>query len=77
MVEQLTSIIGNDNLFFYDASAPLIDSSSIDLKIAYKKSRYDKGGADYLNCPFNKEEFLNFYNELINAESFKLKDFEK
>ncbi|MEG0315191.1 MAG: methylenetetrahydrofolate--tRNA-(uracil(54)-C(5))-methyltransferase (FADH(2)-oxidizing) TrmFO [Erysipelotrichaceae bacterium] len=61
---------------FYDAAAPIIEKDSIDMNIAYYKSRYDKGEADYINCPMNKAEFSLFYNELIKAETVKLKDFE-
>ena len=66
-----------DGLYFYDAAAPIIEKDSIDMEKVYLKSRYDKGEAAYLNCPMTKEEFFNFYNELINAEAAPLKDFEK
>ncbi len=72
-IKQLT---GDDNLFFFDAIAPVVDGESIDYSKVFKASRYDKGTADYLNCPFSKEEYLKFYNELINAKQTKLKDFE-
>ena len=66
-----------DGLYFYDAAAPIIEKDSIDMEKVYLKSRYDKGEAAYLNCPMTKDEFFNFYNELINAEAAPLKDFEK
>ncbi len=66
-----------DGLYFYDAAAPIIEKDSIDMEKVYLKSRYDKGEAAYLNCPMTKEEFFNFYNELINAEAAPLKEFEK
>ena len=66
-----------DGLYFYDAAAPIIEKDSIDMDKVYLKSRYDKGEAAYLNCPMTKEEFFNFYNELINAEAAPLKEFEK
>ena len=66
-----------DGLYFYDAAAPIIEKDSIDMEKVYLKSRYDKGEAAYLNCPMTKEEFTNFYNELINAEAAPLKEFEK
>ena len=69
-------LLNDDSLYFYDASAPLIDSSTINMDIAYKKSRYDKGDGDYINCPFTKEEYLDFYNALIQGEIVHLKDFE-
>ena len=66
-----------DGLYFYDAAAPIIEKDSIDMEKIYLKSRYDKGEAAYLNCPMTKEEFTNFYNELITAEAAPLKEFEK
>jgi len=67
----------NEELYFYDAVAPIISIDNIDFNIAYYKSRYDKGEASYINCPMNKEEYEIFYNELINAKTVKLHDFEK
>jgi methylenetetrahydrofolate--tRNA-(uracil-5-)-methyltransferase len=64
-------------LYFYDAAAPIIERSSIDFDIAYYKSRYDKGDADYINCPMSKDEFRAFYQALINADTVKPKSFEK
>ena len=69
--------IGSDFLYFYDAAAPIVSYESINKSIAFFASRYDKGGDDYLNCPMNKEQYLNFYNELIGAERAKLHEFEK
>ena len=70
-------------LHFFDAAAPIVEESSINMDIAFKASRYDKGveegqEGDYINCPFYDEaEFENFYQELINSEKAELKDFEK
>lgn len=79
--DKMTKVIGNyvdnDFLYFYDAVAPIIIKDSIDFSIAYYKSRYDKGGDDYINLPLNKEQFFAFYHELINAKTIKLHDFEK
>lgn len=69
--------IGSDFLYFYDAAAPIVSFESIDKSIAFFASRYDKGGDDYLNCPMNKEQYVKFYNALINAERAKLHEFEK
>ena len=69
-------LIGQEKLYFFDAIAPIVSFDSIDFDIAYFKDRYDKGGKDYINCPFTKEEYLKFYNELIVGETVKLKDFE-
>lgn len=68
---------GEDNLHFYDAVAPIVSAESIDYDKAFFASRYGKGDSDYLNCAMNKEEYLAFYNALVNAERVELKDFEK
>lgn len=70
---------GSNCLHFFDAAAPIITAESIDMNIAFRASRYNKGdSADYINCPFyNLEEFENFYQALINAQTIELKDFEK
>lgn len=62
---------------FFDASAPIVTAESIDFSIAFMQSRYDKGGSDYLNCPFTKEEYERFWNELVNAEPAELHEFDK
>jgi len=70
---------GAENLFFFDAIAPTIESDSVDMTIAYWGSRYDINAAlngDYLNCPFNKEEYDVFIHELVRAESYPIKEFE-
>ncbi len=76
MCRALSNTIGSDFLYFFDAAAPIIDADSINSDIAFMQGRYDKGGADYLNCPMTKEQYLKFYNELIRAEGVELKDFE-
>ncbi|UOD35434.1 methylenetetrahydrofolate--tRNA-(uracil(54)-C(5))-methyltransferase (FADH(2)-oxidizing) TrmFO [Deferribacteraceae bacterium V6Fe1] len=76
MTNFLTKLFG-DGLFFYDAISPIIDAESINYDKCFFKSRYDKGEADYLNCPMTKEEFQTFYNELINADKVEFKDFER
>ncbi|WP_285119645.1 methylenetetrahydrofolate--tRNA-(uracil(54)-C(5))-methyltransferase (FADH(2)-oxidizing) TrmFO [Lactococcus petauri] len=67
---------GGDGFYFYDAAAPIIDANTIDYDKVYKKSRYDKGEADYINCPMTKEEFNNFQLALITAEEAPLNSFE-
>ncbi|MGY3712336.1 methylenetetrahydrofolate--tRNA-(uracil(54)-C(5))-methyltransferase (FADH(2)-oxidizing) TrmFO [Lactococcus petauri] len=67
---------GGDGFYFYDAAAPIIDANTIDYDKVYKKSRYDKGEADYINCPMTKEEFNNFQQALITAEEVPLNSFE-
>lgn len=75
--KSLMDLEGLDKLHFFDAVAPIINVESIDMSIAYKKSRYDKGdGDDYINCPMTKEEFMTFYQALISAQTAQLRDFE-
>ncbi|NLP22844.1 MAG: methylenetetrahydrofolate--tRNA-(uracil(54)-C(5))-methyltransferase (FADH(2)-oxidizing) TrmFO [Erysipelotrichaceae bacterium] len=77
LYNSIQELVKDDGLYFYDAAAPIVEKDSIDFNIAYYKSRYDKGDADYINCPMNKEEFDKFYDYLINAKTAKLKEFEK
>lgn len=63
-------------LHFYDAAAPLVSSSSIDMELAWFASRYDRGDADYINCAMNREEYLAFVHELKNAEQAEVHGFE-
>lgn len=65
-----------DYLSFYDAASPIVTFDSLDKNLVFSASRYDRGEADYINCPMNKEEYLEFYNALIDAETVQLKDFE-
>lgn len=76
LAESIKAFCGEEYLYFYDAIAPIILESSIDKKIAYLKSRYDKGEASYYNCPMNEAEFNNFYDELIKADRVMPKEFE-
>lgn len=64
----IASIAGEEYLSFYDAAAPVIETESINFDKVYKSARYGRGSADYINCPMDKEEYLAFYEELINAE---------
>ena len=65
-----------EQLSFYDAAAPIVTAESIDMSLAFFATRYDKGEADYINCPMTRGEYEAFYNELVNAESVPLKTFE-
>lgn len=76
LIPAMRNIFGNDFLYFFDAVAPIVTADSIDCDSAFSASRYGKGSADYLNCPMNRQEYLNFYNQLICAETVELKDFE-
>ena len=66
-----------DYLSFFDAAAPIVTFDSLDMDKVFFAARYDRGDADYINCPMNREEYLEFYNELILAESAPLKEFDK
>jgi methylenetetrahydrofolate--tRNA-(uracil-5-)-methyltransferase len=69
-------LTGNDQLYFYDAIAPIVSAESVDESVAFKAARYGKGGDDYLNCPFDESQYLNFYQALIEARSVPLQRFE-
>ena len=73
----LQEFMGEDHLYFYDAISPIVETDSIDLDKTWRGSRYGKGGADYLNCPLDREEYLAFYQALIHAESVPLHQCEK
>lgn len=69
-------LIDEKYCYFYDAAAPIVTAESIDMNIAYRKSRYDKGDADYINCPMDREHFDAFYEALITAEEAPVHGFE-
>lgn len=73
----IKKLLKSEYLHFFDAAAPIVTADSLDYDKVYRASRYDKGGADYLNCPFyTKEEYVAFWEALCNAESAPVKDFE-
>jgi methylenetetrahydrofolate--tRNA-(uracil-5-)-methyltransferase len=74
---EVMKLTGSDQLYFYDAIAPIISADSIDTSIAFRAARYDKGGDDYLNCPFNQEQYAEFYAGLIEVNSVPLQRFEE
>ncbi len=76
LAEKIQAVCGR-GLSFYDAAAPIVTAESIDLTKAFFQTRYDKGDADYINCPMNKEEYEAFYEALVSAESAPLKEFDK
>ncbi len=76
LAEDIRRMCG-DYLSFFDAAAPIVTFESLDMDKVFFASRYDRGDADYINCPMNKEEYLAFYNALITAESAPLKEFDK
>ena len=74
---KIKNFTGIDSCHFFDAASPIIYGESIDDEIVFKASRYDKGDPAYLNCPMNKDDYINFRNELIEGQQASLKDFEK
>lgn len=76
LAEEIAKLTGQDSLFFYDAAAPIVTKESIDMDKVFYGARYDRGTADYINCPMTREEYDAFYDELINAETAPLKEFE-
>ncbi len=76
MMRTLSTMIPEEHLYFFDAIAPIVDHSSIDLDKCYAKDRYDKGDADYLNCPFTKDEYLRFVDALLEGEQHEAHEFE-
>ncbi|MCD6580107.1 methylenetetrahydrofolate--tRNA-(uracil(54)-C(5))-methyltransferase (FADH(2)-oxidizing) TrmFO [bacterium] len=70
----ISKILNKGSLYFYDALSPIIDGNSIDKEKTFYGLRYEKGEGKILNFPMDKEEYLQFYNELINAEKVKMKD---
>ena len=76
LCSKIKEVFGEDDFYFFDAAAPILTADSINYDVVYLKSRYDKGEASYLNCPFTKEQFDVFYENLINAEGVVPKDFE-
>ena len=76
LAENIKSLVG-EYLSFYDAAAPIVTAESIDMSKAFAASRYDRGGEDdYINCPFTKDEYENFINELVNAQGAIVHDFD-
>jgi len=77
LTAEIMKLTGSDQLYFYDAIAPIVAADSIDRSIAFPAARYGKGGDDYLNCPFDAEQYALFYSALIEAKSVPLQRFEE
>jgi methylenetetrahydrofolate--tRNA-(uracil-5-)-methyltransferase len=75
--QEITRLSGSNHLFFYDSISPIVEADSIEMSRVYMAARYDKGTADYINCPFTKEEYDRFYDALIEAQAVEAKDWEK
>ncbi len=76
LCQEIARLTGGDNMYFYDAAAPVVAKDSIDMEKVFYGARYDRGTADYINCPMTKDEYDAFYTELISAETAPLKEFE-
>jgi len=74
---QLATRLGEEHLYFYDAISPIVTAESIDMSVAYRASRYDKGGDDYLNLPMTREEYFRFIDALLGAERVPTYSFER
>ena len=74
---EIGRLSGAAHLFFYDSISPIVESDSIDMAKVYLAARYDKGSADYINCPMSREEYDCFYNALLAAQSVEEREWEK
>lgn len=75
--QAISTLTGTEHLYFYDAISPVVDAETINYDKVFRAARYDKGDKDYINCPMTAEEYQEFYQALIEAESVATKDFEK
>ncbi|HZN07250.1 MAG TPA: methylenetetrahydrofolate--tRNA-(uracil(54)-C(5))-methyltransferase (FADH(2)-oxidizing) TrmFO [Pyrinomonadaceae bacterium] len=77
LTAEIMKLTGSDQMYFYDAIAPIVSADSIDTSIAFRAARYDKGGDDYLNCPLDPQQYETFYRALLEANSVPLQRFEE
>ncbi len=77
MSEYIQRELVGEGLHFFDAAAPIVDAESINMDVAFFASRYDKGDADYINCPMTEEQYNAFWEALVSAEEAQLKDFDR
>jgi methylenetetrahydrofolate--tRNA-(uracil-5-)-methyltransferase len=77
LAQDLQAFTGLDACHFFDAASPIVVGDSIDLEVAFRASRYDKGDADYINCPLDRDQYLLLRQALLTAEQAELKDFER
>jgi len=77
LTAEIMKLTGSDQLYFYDAIAPIVSAESVDTSVAFRAARYGKGGDDYLNCPFDQAQYECFYDALITANSVPLQRFEE
>jgi len=77
LTDEIRRLTGDDQLYFYDAIAPVVAADSVNPEIVFRAARYGKGGDDYLNCPLDEEQYARFYNALVEAKSVPLQRFEE
>ena len=77
LFDSIKGVTKEENLYFYDAAAPIVTLESVDMSSAYRASRYGKGDDDYINCPMNEQEYKAFWNELVNAECAEISSVDK
>ncbi len=77
LAREISSLAGGEDLYFYDAIAPIVEGESIDMSKCFRGSRYGKGGEDYINCPMDREQYLAFVQELLGAQKVPPREFEK
>ena len=77
LADAIRNLTGEDALAFFDAIAPVVHFDSIDMDVAWRQSRYDKGGADYINCPMTREQYAVFIDALIAGEKTEFRDWER
>ena len=75
--QEIARLSGASHLYFFDSISPIVEADSIDMAKVYLAARYDKGSADYINCPMSKEEYDRFYDALVVAQSVEERDWEK
>ncbi|MBW6513140.1 MAG: methylenetetrahydrofolate--tRNA-(uracil(54)-C(5))-methyltransferase (FADH(2)-oxidizing) TrmFO [Candidatus Syntrophosphaera sp.] len=76
LMRELQRLLGSEQLYFFDAIAPIVSADSLDLSKIYRKDRYDKGDADYLNCPFTRDVYYAFVDALLAGEKHQAREFE-
>jgi methylenetetrahydrofolate--tRNA-(uracil-5-)-methyltransferase len=77
LAQEIARLSGASHLYFYDSISPIVEADSIDMAKVYRAARYDRGSADYINCPMSKEEYDRFYQALLSAQSLEERDWEK
>jgi methylenetetrahydrofolate--tRNA-(uracil-5-)-methyltransferase len=77
LAQEIARLSGSNHLYFFDSISPIVEADSIDMSRVYLAARYDKGTADYINCPMTKEEYDRFYDALLAAQSVEARDWEK